>query len=51
MHKAGLSDQVIMSKIQSSDTAFQTGPQDLIQLKDAGVSDPLINLMVQKSSH
>jgi hypothetical protein len=49
MQKAGLSEEVILSKIGTSTTNFNTGTQDLIQLKEAGVNDNIINAMVQKS--
>ena len=49
MQKAGLSDEIILSKIATSTTNFDTGTQDLIQLKDAGVKNNIINAMVQKS--
>jgi hypothetical protein len=49
MQKAGLSEEIILSKIGASTTNFNTGTQDLIQLKEAAVSDNIINAMVQKS--
>lgn len=49
MQKAGLSEEIIMSKIATSTTNFDTGTQELIRLKEAGVSDRIINAMVQKS--
>ena len=49
MQKAGLSEDIILSKIGTSTTNFNTGTQDLIQLKEAGVNDNIINFMVQKS--
>ena len=49
MQKAGLSDEIILSKIATSTTNFDTGTQDLIQLRDAGVKNNIINAMVQKS--
>jgi hypothetical protein len=49
MQKAGLSEEIILSKIGTSTTSFNTGTQDLIQLKEAGVNDNIINAMVQKS--
>lgn len=49
MHKAGLSQDVIAAKIKSSAVSFRTGPQDLIQLKEAGIGDPMIALMLEKS--
>jgi hypothetical protein len=49
MQKAGLSEEIILSKIGASTTRFDTGAQDLIQLKESGVNDNIINAMVQKS--
>jgi hypothetical protein len=49
MQKAGLSEEIILSKIGTSTTNFNTGTQELIQLKEAGVNDNIINAMVQKS--
>jgi hypothetical protein len=50
MQKARLSEEIILNKIGTSTTNFDTGTQGLIQLKEAGVSDDIINAMVQKSS-
>jgi len=49
MQRARLSEEIILSKIGTSTTSFNTGTQDLIQLKEAGVNDNVINAMVQKS--
>jgi hypothetical protein len=49
MQKARLSEEIILNKIGTSTTNFNTGTQDLIQLKEAGVTDNIINAMVQKS--
>jgi hypothetical protein len=49
MQRARLSEEIILSKIGTSTTNFDTGTQDLIQLKEAGVSDNIINAIVQKS--
>jgi hypothetical protein len=49
MQKARLSEEIILSKIGTSTTNFNTGTQDLIRLKEAGVNDNIINAMVQKS--
>jgi hypothetical protein len=49
MQNARLSEEVILSKIGNSTTNFNTGTQDLIRLKEAGVNDNIINAMVQKS--
>ena len=49
MRKAGLSDDVILTKVRNSSSDFRTGPNDLIKLKEAGVDDSIITMMVQKS--
>jgi hypothetical protein len=49
MQKAGLSEEVILTKIRNGSADFRTGTQDLIHLKEAGVSDVVITMMVQKS--
>jgi hypothetical protein len=50
MVKAGLSEDIVLNKIASSPADFRTGAQDLIQLKESGVSDNVIKAMVDKSS-
>ncbi|WP_161603359.1 glycine zipper domain-containing protein [Blastopirellula marina] len=42
MSQAGLGDQVIISHINRHGVATSPTPQDLIQLKSAGVSDPVL---------
>jgi hypothetical protein len=51
MQKAGLSEEIILSKITGSPSIFDIGTQDLIRLKEAGVNDNIINAMVQKSGN
>jgi hypothetical protein len=51
MRKAGLSEEVTLSKIAGSPANFDIGTQDLIRLKEAGVNDSIINAMVQKSGN
>jgi len=48
MRKAGLSEEVILAKIKSSNGEFRTSAQDLIQLKEGGVSDAVITVILQK---
>src|SRR5215469_11071356 len=50
MVKAGLSDDIVVSTINSQPAKYATGPDDLISLKSAGVSDKVIGAMVSKSS-
>jgi hypothetical protein len=45
MSKAGLSEQIIAQAIQLQPGAYSTGPDDLIALKQAGVTDKVISLM------
>ena len=47
LHKAGLSADVIVQKITTSTTAFDTGATALIGLKSAGVPDVVITAMLQ----
>jgi hypothetical protein len=51
MQKAGLSEEIVLSKIAGSPANFNIGTQDLIRLKEAGVNDKVINAMVQKSGN
>jgi hypothetical protein len=46
MRKAGLSDAVILAKIRSSQSKFDTSTQGLVALKQAGLSDSIIEAMV-----
>ena len=39
MQKAGLSEEIVLSKIAGSPANFNIDTQDLIRLKEAGVSD------------
>jgi hypothetical protein len=49
MKKAGLSDAVILAKIRSSQSKFDTSTQALVGLKSAGLSDAIIEAMVGHS--
>jgi hypothetical protein len=46
MKKAGLSEGVILAKIRSSQTKFDTSTQALVGLKQAGLSDAIIEAMM-----
>src|SRR5262245_60941428 len=46
MAKSGIGDATIILSIQKSQTKFDTGPDGLIQLKTAGVSDAVLNAML-----
>jgi hypothetical protein len=50
MVKAQLSDDVVISTIKSQLCVFKVGPDDLIALKQDGVSDKVIAAMVDKSN-
>jgi hypothetical protein len=49
MKKAGFSDSLILAKIRSSQTKFDTSTKGLISLKSAGLSDQVIEAMVGHS--
>lgn len=46
--KAKLPDSIIIKKIKNSACAFDTGTDGLVKLKQAGVSDAVIQAMVEK---
>jgi hypothetical protein len=48
--QAKISDDVIITKIRQSKTRFDTSTQGLVALKQAGVSDQLISVMVNAGS-
>ncbi len=48
MVKGGLSDEIVISMVKSQPAKYSTGPDDLIALKSAGVSDRIIAAMVEK---
>lgn len=50
MTKAGLDDTIIVQTIQSQPGAFDTAPDDLIALKNAGVSQRVIAAMQARSA-
>lgn len=48
MHAAGLADELILQTIATQPGQYLTGPDDLIALKSAGISDPVIAAMANK---
>ena len=49
MHKAGLTDELILQTIAAQPGRYSTLPDDLITLKQAGLADPLISAMAAKA--
>jgi hypothetical protein len=49
MLKAGLAEDVVVSSILTQPAQYATAPDDLIALKEAGVSDKIISAMVAKA--
>ena len=45
LSRAQVSEDVILTYIQNSGTIYNLGPQDLVYLRDQGVSDRVINTM------
>jgi hypothetical protein len=50
MVKAGLGEDLVISTIKSQPASFTTGPDDLIALKGAGVSDKVIAAMIDRAT-
>ena len=50
MTKAGLPESTIILAIQKGPSQFDTAPQTLIQLKNSGVSTPVIDAMIRAGS-
>jgi hypothetical protein len=50
MSKAGLEDGIILQTVRSQPGEYKTGPDDLIALKEAGVSQAVITAMLAKNS-
>lgn len=46
MHRNEVSDRIILNKIQSSDCCFSVSPADLVDLSREGVSETIINKMI-----
>jgi hypothetical protein len=44
--KAGISEDVIINQIQASHTIFRLSAADIIDLRDSGVSDKVVNFMI-----
>ena len=47
MAKAGLSDKAVISQIQATNSVFYLSTADIIDLKNSGVSQKIIDYMVQ----
>ncbi|MEZ2348696.1 hypothetical protein [Terriglobus sp. RCC_193] len=50
MSKAGLDDSILLQTVRSQPGEYRTGPDDLIALKEAGVSQAVITAMLAKNS-
>jgi hypothetical protein len=50
MAKAGVSDDVIISQIRNTRTIYHLAAADVIALRDAGVSDKVLNFMINTPS-
>ena len=46
LSRAGISDDVIVSQIKNSHTIFRLSAADIIDLRDAGVTDKVVNYMI-----
>lgn len=50
MSRAGLDDSIILQTVRSQTGDYRTSPEDLVQLKDAGVSQAVISALLAKNS-
>lgn len=50
MSKAGVGDPVILAYIKDSPTAYNLSAQDIIKLRDAGVSSEVTTALIQRGS-
>ena len=48
--KAGISEDVIIAQIQNSHTVFHLSSVEIIDLRDAGVTDKVVNFMINTAS-
>jgi len=48
--KSGVSDEVILSQIRNSHTVYRLSAADILDLKDAGVSEKVIDFMINTPS-
>ncbi len=48
--KAGVSDEVIISQIRQSHTAYRLSTAEILDLKDSGVSEKVIDFMINTPS-
>jgi len=48
--KAGISEDVIINQIKNSHTVFHLSAADIIDLRDAGVTDKIVNYMISTPS-
>jgi len=48
--KSGVSDEVILSQIRNSHTVYHLSAAEILDLKDAGVSDKVIDFMINTPS-
>jgi hypothetical protein len=48
--KSGVSDEVIISQIRNSRTVYHLSAADIVDLKDAGVSEKVIDYMINTPS-
>ena len=50
MVKAGIADGVVISQIQQSRVVFRLNTQEIIDLKESGVSNKVIDFMINTAS-
>src|SRR5436189_986346 len=48
LSRANISEDIILNYVQNSGTIYNLGPQDLVHLRDQGVSDHVLNAMLNQ---
>ena len=48
--RSGISDEVILSQIRNSHTVYHLSAAEILDLKDAGVSEKVIDFMINTPS-
>jgi hypothetical protein len=51
MTKAGLTDNEIIRRIDETRTVFRLGSDDVVRLRQEGVTDPVVNYMLDTYTH
>jgi len=51
LSRAQIGEEIILNYVQNSGTIYNLGPQDIVYLRDQGVSDKVVNAMLAQRKH